>query len=401
MGKKYVVDGATLSCSLGVCKTKLIVPAHRHIYMTGKRMANKLDVNLVEHCIGSFGFCRRSSPPPVCTFNILLPWQDTQEDVFGAKQDGVLETSWTCCIFGGRIKIVETGQGAGSAETALKNIQELEKCATTFAGKGASKQKINELVCGMVLWGEYEQTPWESTTNKDRMEFANYLKKENPELSEFCSQKIEIEDTLDPGNIVDISYLAGALQMDKKRSDKYIYAMTEEALSNSSQMSAYADAYIIERDYGKDSMLFSEMLQQYYNIGEEEQKTNKNQYRRYENLLKPTTPTDGKEVFAGGYTKDTVFEHRYYGSASDTENILTPQLSFGDGIENVGGHIAHYLFPELMEEQKGEAPWKRSSEAYAYNTTDEHIEQVRKTIHHNYEEEKKKRVSDSMKKNKK
>jgi len=117
------------------------------------------------------------------------------------------------------------------------------------------------------------------------MEFANYLKKENPELSEFCSQKIEIEDTLDPGNIVDISYLAGALQMDKKRSDKYIYAMTEEALSNSSQMSAYADAYIIERDYGKDSMLFSEMLQEYYNIGEEEQKTNKNQYRRYENLL--------------------------------------------------------------------------------------------------------------------
>ena len=72
-----------------------------------------------------------------------------------------------------------------------------------------------------------------------------------------------------------------------------------------------------------------------------------------------------------------------------------------DGIENVGGHVAHYLFTELMEEQKGEAPWKRSSEAYAYNTTDEHIEQVRRTIHHNYEEEKKKRVSDSMKKNKK
>lgn len=68
----------------------------------------------------------------------------------------------------------------------------------------------------MVLWGEYEQTPWESTTNKDRMEFANYLKKENPELAEFCSQKIEIEDTLNPGNTVDISYLAGALQMDKK-----------------------------------------------------------------------------------------------------------------------------------------------------------------------------------------
>ena len=84
-------------------------------------MANKLDVNLVEHCIGSFGFCRRSSPPPVCTFNILLPWQDTQEDVFGAKQDGVLETSWTCCIFGGKIKVVETGQGAGSADAVLKN----------------------------------------------------------------------------------------------------------------------------------------------------------------------------------------------------------------------------------------------------------------------------------------
>lgn len=136
-----------------------MVPAHRHIYMTGKRMANKLDVNLVEHCIGSFGFCRRSSSPPVCTFNILLPWQDTQEDVFGAKQDGVLETSWTCCMFGGKTKVVEIGQGAGSADAALKNIQELEKCAAAFAGKGVSKQKINELVCGMVLWGEYEQTP--------------------------------------------------------------------------------------------------------------------------------------------------------------------------------------------------------------------------------------------------
>ena len=186
--------------------------------------------------------------------------------------------------------------------------------------------------------------------------------------------------------------------MDKKRSDKYIYAMTEEALTNPSQMSAYADAYIIERDYGKDSMLFSEMLQQYYNIGEEEQKTNKNQYRRYENLLKPTTPTDGKEVFAGGYTKDTVFEHRYYGSASDTENILTPQLDILDGIENVGGHVAHYFLTERAEEIKGEAPWKRSAESYAYNTTDEHIEQIKKTINHNYEEEKKKRVSNSMKK---
>ena len=54
-----------------------------------------------------------------------------------------------------------------------------------------------------------------------------------------------------------------------------------------------------------------------------------------------------------------------------------------------------------MEEIKGEAPGKRSAEAYAYNTSDEHIEQIKKTINHNYEEEKKKRVSNSMKKSNK
>lgn len=390
MGKKYVVDGATLSCSLGSSTTKLKVPSHRHIYMTGKRMANKLDVNLIEHCIGSFGVCSRSSPPPQCIFDIVLPWQDTQEDVFGAKQDGVLETSWTYCVCGGKIKIVETGQETSNADVILKNIQELEKYAVVFAGKDSSKQKINELVCGMVLWGEYEQTPWKVTTNKEKIEFAQFLKKENPKLAEFCNQRMEIDDTLDPGNVVDISYLAGALQMDKKREDKYIYAITEEALFHSPQISAYVDAYIMDREYGKENMLLSEMLQEYYNIGGEEQKPNKNQYKRYENLLKPITTE--KDTFAEGYTQDTVFEHRYYGTVSDTKNILTPQLSFCDRVEYIYDHASHFFIPGIMEEQKGEAPWKRSSEAYSYNTSDKHIEQVQKIINQNYEEEKKKRI---------
>ena len=67
----------------------------------------------------------------------------------------------------------------------LQNIRNIVNISYIFLRKNMEKRlkKINELVCGMVLWGEYEQTPWESTTNKDRMEFAKYLKKENPELA--------------------------------------------------------------------------------------------------------------------------------------------------------------------------------------------------------------------------
>ncbi len=374
MRKKYVVDGAILRCSLGTCTSKLTVPTHRHIKITGKRMANRADVNYAGQCIGSFGCCNRSSPPPPCTYEIRMPWVDTQETVFAAKQDAVLETSWTICAQSGRITVVFHGQGVSSTETVIENIEELEKAAAAFLGKNASTEEINELVKGMVLWGDYEQTPWKMTTNQTKMEFAQYLEKEHRDLAEYFSSKIEINDPLGEETL-DISYLAGCLQADRENGDKYLYNMTDEALYNQGQMNAHIDAYLIGQEYDEKNMLFSEILKSAYGIGEAKETSSFLKNGRYATLLQPIYPR-----YEGVYIPKDIFQK---------------ELDYWDSrIVDCKRLGAEYLPITLdIDTEKVEG---QSDKAVFHGVTDKHMKDVEFTVRENFEKEKQRRKYISM-----
>lgn len=366
MGKLYVVDGAILCCTLGTSTATLKVPKHRHIKIAGKLMANCSDVNLGQQCIGSFGNCYRSSPPPPCIYTITIPWQSIKDDVFAAKHEGVLENSWTMCNCGGRVSIIEPGQGMSETEMFMKFLQELQKCAIEFAAEEASSEKINELVYATILWSGYEQMPWEVSTSEYKMMFHEYLQKENPGLFYFFDRRIELDDPLGNGK-VDISYLAGAMSMEKEKSDQYFFQLPKEAIENPAQMTGYVDAYLIEQQFKGKEILPSEVFEQYYGFGDCEEAPIVAQKGRYENLC------SDKELLTT----------RFYGKEAMT-------YSYGAAL--------HFALPGIMEDaEEGNVPFEKSEEAYLYNVTDENIELVKKAIQQNYEEEKKRKVVAAIK----
>ncbi len=391
MRKKYVVDGAILRCSLGTCTSKLTVPTHRHIKITGKRMANRADVNYAGQCIGSFGCCNRSSPPPPCTYEIRMPWVDTQETVFAAKQDAVLETSWTICAQSGRITVVFHGQGVSSTETVIENIEELEKAAAAFLGKNASTEEINELVKGIVLWGDYEQTPWKMTTNQTKMEFAQYLEKKHRDLAEYFSSKIEINDPLGEETL-DISYLAGCLQADRENGDKYLYNMTDEALYNQGQMNAHIDAYLIGQEYDEKNMLFSEILKSAYGIGEAKETSSFLKNGRYATLLKPIENSlPAMREQEGEYILDTFVVEGVNRDIYEPTDILSQGLT---DLEHCEVHRKRLL--SLVYSVEDVESFFQSNEEIFYGVDEEHIENVERVVRENFEKEKQRRKYISM-----
>ncbi len=365
-----MVDGATLRCTLGTSTSKLTVPTHRHIKITGKRMANRADVNYEEQCIGSFGYCKISSPPPACTYRVLVPWQDTQDDVFAAKQDAVLETSWTICMVGGKITVVSHGQGVSDTETAIKNIEELEKVARVFLGEDTTVEEVNELVKGILLWGDYEETPWKMTTNKTKMKFGQYLEKKHKDLAEYFSSKIEINDPLGEETL-DLSYLAGCLQADRQRGDTYLYNMTDEALNNPAQMNAHIDAYLIGQEYDEKNTPFSELLKSAYGLGDVKETSSFQKNGRYKTLLQPIYPR-----YEGVYIPKDIFQK---------------ELNFWDSrsvdFKRLG---ATYLSSALdIDKEKVEG---QSDKGVFHGVTDKHMEDVEAAVRENFEKEKQRRM---------
>lgn len=108
MGKKYVLHGATLECSMGATPTKLIVSMGHNLYMQNKPVANtgdcKLGVNVLP-----FGTCKMGKPKP-CVPVLFPSWVNGKMDVLIGDMQPLLEDSILICSMGGTIKIKDSGQ---------------------------------------------------------------------------------------------------------------------------------------------------------------------------------------------------------------------------------------------------------------------------------------------------
>ena len=109
MGKEYVVNSATLECSLGGAPSNLVVlPVHR-VKLRGQNRGNIGDaipfVNILP-----FGACKKSSPPPPCT-PACSRWIGGKTDVLIDGDPALLDSDViVCSAGGGTISISDSGQ---------------------------------------------------------------------------------------------------------------------------------------------------------------------------------------------------------------------------------------------------------------------------------------------------
>lgn len=106
----YVVRGAVISCSLGSAKDVLNLPLSHGVYLKGKAQLNVADSKPGTNII-SFGTCKRSSPPPVCTPSICTKWiNHLDTNLIIDKEKALLKDANVTCVFGGIISIEQDGQ---------------------------------------------------------------------------------------------------------------------------------------------------------------------------------------------------------------------------------------------------------------------------------------------------
>jgi len=105
----YVVEGATLFCTLGTIQNQLQIPMDHYIYINDKKQANIADhvggVNIL-----SFGPCRRSLPPPPCIMATSRKWVNGKPDVYVDDELALLNISVNFCNCGGIVFIINDGQ---------------------------------------------------------------------------------------------------------------------------------------------------------------------------------------------------------------------------------------------------------------------------------------------------
>lgn len=109
MPKKSVRDGAVLSCTLGSAKSKLIVSKSQYILIDSAVQATISD-NVVGKNISNFCNCKRSQELPPCTPTILLKWQLANKNHTIYGDVALLEDCILPCLYGGIIKIENSGQ---------------------------------------------------------------------------------------------------------------------------------------------------------------------------------------------------------------------------------------------------------------------------------------------------
>ena len=106
MATSYVVDGATLKCSLGgTCTLK--VPPGRNTFIQGKPQANVDDYSTKS--IPKFSFC--SIPKSKrCTPSLRGPWKNGKNDVIIEGAPALMHKSKLMCSKGGVISILKHNQ---------------------------------------------------------------------------------------------------------------------------------------------------------------------------------------------------------------------------------------------------------------------------------------------------
>ena len=109
MGKEYVVESATLECSLGVAPGKLmVVPPHR-VQLRGKNRANIGDFKPFVNITG-FGACKITSPPKPCTPACAM-WIGGKVDILIQGLPALKDDSYTICSAGGgMVTVSDSGQ---------------------------------------------------------------------------------------------------------------------------------------------------------------------------------------------------------------------------------------------------------------------------------------------------
>ena len=108
-GQTFVVEGATLTCTLGTVTNQLEIPNDHCVYLSGKRRANVGD-HIGGENIMSFGPCHRAEPPPACIMATVMKWIGGKTDVCLDDNQALVNTSINLCACGGVISIVEDGQ---------------------------------------------------------------------------------------------------------------------------------------------------------------------------------------------------------------------------------------------------------------------------------------------------
>lgn len=118
MGREYVVDGATMKCTMGSKSCKLKVSNNRKYTMRGKKVATIMDfapgINIFPP-LGAFGTCKPYStvPPPgnLCTPLLSGPWKMPYMPKTIGVLRPILDNSFNICPRGGGIiKFQKTGQ---------------------------------------------------------------------------------------------------------------------------------------------------------------------------------------------------------------------------------------------------------------------------------------------------
>jgi len=108
-GPSTVVEGATLTCTLGSHSNQLQIPNEPNIHIGNKRQATIAD-HIGGFNIMSFGPCFRAVPPPPCIMATVNKWVGGKENVFINGEPALLNTSVNLCACGGVISIVDDGQ---------------------------------------------------------------------------------------------------------------------------------------------------------------------------------------------------------------------------------------------------------------------------------------------------
>lgn len=108
MDIKYVVEGATLECTLGSGTSSLRIPNSHGNTIQGRKRANVGD-HIGGENILSFGSCRRDFPPPSCIMATNMKWINGQNGVNVDGEPALIDKSITFCSCGGVISIVNNG----------------------------------------------------------------------------------------------------------------------------------------------------------------------------------------------------------------------------------------------------------------------------------------------------
>ena len=109
MSTEYVVEGATLECTMGIASGRLLVPSPHGIELRGKNRANIGDAKPFVN-IPSFGGCTIISPPKPCTPACTM-WYGGKTDTHLQGLPALLTTGKLICTAGGGlITITDSGQ---------------------------------------------------------------------------------------------------------------------------------------------------------------------------------------------------------------------------------------------------------------------------------------------------